>query len=142
MGLEAVLLDIKVPERVETDIVNVVWKVILKSDAQVYERFLGGEDINLKQYTTYKAGGIGKVLVIPNSINDLVKLLKGMLCHVNLINVNFVEERGLMPTTPERVKRFSDILTSRGINTTLRRSLGKEINAACGQLRQTAMKEK
>ena len=33
------------------------------------------EDINLKQYTTYKAGGIGKVLVIPNSINDLVKLL-------------------------------------------------------------------
>lgn len=72
----------------------------------------------------------------------LAKLLKGMLCHVNLINVNFVEERGLMPTTPERIKRFSEILTSRGINTTLRRSLGKEINAACGQLRQTAMKEK
>jgi hypothetical protein len=47
MGLEAVLLDIKVPERVETDIVNVVWKVILKSDAQVYERFLGGEDLRL-----------------------------------------------------------------------------------------------
>ena len=72
----------------------------------------------------------------------LASKLKGMLCHVNLINVNFVEERGLMPTTPERIKRFSDILTSRGINTTLRRSLGKEINAACGQLRQTAMKEK
>lgn len=77
-----------------------------------------------------------------NQAEALAKLLKGMLCHVNLINVNFVEERGLMPTTPERVKRFSDILTSRGINTTLRRSLGKEINAACGQLRQTAMKEK
>ena len=71
----------------------------------------------------------------------LARLLKGMLCHVNLINVNFVEERGLMPTTPERVKRFSDILLSRGINTTLRRSLGKEINAACGQLRQTEMKK-
>ena len=71
----------------------------------------------------------------------LASKLKGMLCHVNLINVNYVEERGLQPTSPERVKRFGEILTSRGINTTLRRSLGKEINAACGQLRQTALKE-
>lgn len=73
--------------------------------------------------------------------HSLAKLLGGMLCHVNLINVNFVEERGLMPTTPERVNAFKEILLSHGINTTVRRSLGRDINAACGQLRQTAMKE-
>lgn len=67
----------------------------------------------------------------------LARLLKGMLCHVNLINVNFVEERGLTPVTPERVTRFEKLLLSRGINVTRRRSLGREINAACGQLRQT-----
>ncbi len=100
-----------------------------------------------KEYIRIAGRRISFEYTLIKGINDsdkhaetLAKLLKGMLCHVNLINVNYVEERGLQPTTPERVKRFSDILISRGINTTLRRSLGKEINAACGQLRQTALK--
>ena len=101
-----------------------------------------------KEYIRIAGRRISFEYTLIKGINDsdkhaetLAKLLKGMLCHVNLINVNYVEERGLQPTTPERVKRFGEILTSRGINTTLRRSLGKEINAACGQLRQTALKE-
>ena len=101
-----------------------------------------------KSYISIAGRRISFEYTLIKGINDsdkhaeaLAKLLKGMLCHVNLINVNYVEERGLHPTTPERVKRFGEILTSRGINTTLRRSLGKEINAACGQLRQTALKE-
>lgn len=53
VGLEAALLDIKVPQKVETDIAHVVWKVILQSDAKVYERFIGGEDINLKHLFDY-----------------------------------------------------------------------------------------
>ena len=48
VGLEAALLDVKVPEIVEADIVNIVWKVIIESDAKVYERFISGEDINLR----------------------------------------------------------------------------------------------
>ena len=101
-----------------------------------------------KEYIRIAGRRISFEYTLIKGINDrdkhaetLTRLLKGMLCHVNLINVNYVEERGLQPTSPERVKRFGEILTSRGINTTLRRSLGKEINAACGQLRQTALKE-
>lgn len=66
---------------------------------------------------------------------ELASLLKGMLSHVNLIPVNFVEERGLFPSSPERIKRFSEILEKRHINTTVRRTLGKDIAASCGQLR-------
>ena len=53
VGLEAALLDVKVPEIVEADIVNIVWKVIIESDAKVYERFISGEDINLRQLFDY-----------------------------------------------------------------------------------------
>lgn len=53
IGLEAALLDVKVPEKVEVDIVNVVWNVIFKSDVKVYERFLSGEVINLKHLFDY-----------------------------------------------------------------------------------------
>lgn len=51
--MEAALLDVKVPEIVEADIVNIVWKVIIESDAKVYERFISGEDINLRQLFDY-----------------------------------------------------------------------------------------
>ena len=65
----------------------------------------------------------------------LAKLLHGMLAHVNLIPVNFVAERGLYPSSPDSVRRFYDALQSKGINVTVRRTLGRDINAACGQLR-------
>ena len=94
MGLEAVLLDIKVPERVETDIVNVVWKVILKSDAQVYERFLGGEDINLKQLFDYIIyGDPSKTLNVVSTNYD--RIAEYAACQTNAyINIGFTH--GLM----------------------------------------------
>ena len=66
---------------------------------------------------------------------DLVKLLKGMLCHVNLIPVNNVRETDYIKSTVERQRKFIDILASRGITATVRRTLGSDINASCGQLR-------
>lgn len=69
---------------------------------------------------------------------QLLTRLKGMLCHVNLIPVNEVAERkSLYRTAPQaNVRRFQEILQSGGINTTVRRTLGADINAACGQLRR------
>ena len=62
--------------------------------------------------------------------------LKGMLCHVNLIPVNEVEESPYKPSTPERIKRFTEILAKCGITATVRRTLGSDIDASCGQLRR------
>jgi len=59
-----------------------------------------------------------------------------MLCHVNLIPINDVKEKDYVKSTNETIKRFEDILLSRGIETTVRKSLGGDIDAACGQLRK------
>lgn len=66
---------------------------------------------------------------------ELAKRLKGILCHVNLIPVNNVRETDYKKSTVERQKKFIDILASRGITATVRRTLGSDINASCGQLR-------
>ena len=71
---------------------------------------------------------------------ELASLLKGMLCHVNLIPVNEVKETGCRTSSPEKVKRFSELLSEKGINVTVRRRLGRDIDAACGQLRQNSTK--
>lgn len=71
---------------------------------------------------------------------ELAKKLKGMLCHVNLIPVNAVDETGCIGSTPQRVHQFASVLESCGINATVRRTLGADIDAACGQLRKKKMK--
>lgn len=70
---------------------------------------------------------------------ELAKLLKGMLCHVNLIPANPVEGAGFNQSSRRRVEEFRDILERQGIETTIRRELGADINAACGQLRRSEM---
>ncbi|MBR5272967.1 MAG: 23S rRNA (adenine(2503)-C(2))-methyltransferase RlmN [Clostridia bacterium] len=70
---------------------------------------------------------------------QLVNLLKGMVCHVNLIPVNTVAESGYRRSNKKNVKEFCDYLNDNGINTTVRRTLGSDINASCGQLRKTTM---
>ena len=68
---------------------------------------------------------------------ELASKLKGMLCHVNLIPVNDVKEREYVHSSEEQIKSFASILMGRGIETTIRRKLGSDINAACGQLRRS-----
>ena len=70
------------------------------------------------------------------SADELVSLLKGQNCHVNLIPVNPVEERGTKRGTKEDIQKFVRYVESKGLNVTVRRELGGDINAACGQLRR------
>jgi 23S rRNA (adenine2503-C2)-methyltransferase len=78
-----------------------------------------------------------------NGVNDSVEQatklaasLKGMLCHVNLIQVNQVEGKDYTKTSESKAERFKNILIKHHISTTIRRSLGRDIEAACGQLRR------
>ena len=73
---------------------------------------------------------------------ELAGRLHGMLCHVNLIPVNDVKERNYIKSSAERVQRFASILSENGVETTVRRKLGSDIDAACGQLRRSHIKEK
>ena len=67
---------------------------------------------------------------------ELVKLLKGMLCHVNLIPINKIENGEYVKSSNENIIKFRDYLNARGIVATIRRELGSDIDAACGQLRR------
>ena len=68
----------------------------------------------------------------------LAKLLKGMLCHVNLIPINKIKGGNYEKSSVEKILNFRDTLNSKGIVATVRRELGSDISAACGQLvRQT-----
>ena len=67
---------------------------------------------------------------------QIVKLLKGMLCHVNLIPINKIENGKFTKSTDENILKFRDYLNDNGIVATVRRELGSDIDAACGQLRR------
>ncbi|WP_352419958.1 23S rRNA (adenine(2503)-C(2))-methyltransferase RlmN [Proteiniborus sp.] len=71
---------------------------------------------------------------------EIVKLLKGMLCHVNLIPLNRIKEFIHTKSDEEAIRNFKDILIKNGINTTIRREMGADVNAACGQLRRDYIK--
>lgn len=67
---------------------------------------------------------------------ELVQLLKDFPCHVNLIPVNPIKERQYKRADNNSVRRFKDMLEKGSVNVTVRRGMGKDIDAACGQLRK------
>ena len=73
---------------------------------------------------------------------ELSLLLKGMLCHVNLIPVNEIEENELKRSSNDDVNEFMKVLEANNILATIRREMGLDINAACGQLRRSYIKDK
>ena len=77
----------------------------------------------------------------PYHADLLVKRLRGMGAHVNMIPLNDVEESPLKPSTKEDIRRFQQTLEKAGITATVRRSLGGDIEASCGQLRRDQMKK-
>ena len=89
-----------------------------------------------KRRITFEYSLIKGVNDSPQNARELASRLKGMLCHVNLIPVNDVKERNFVRSSNETVKMFEEILLSKGIETTVRRKLGSDIDAACGQLRK------
>ncbi len=71
---------------------------------------------------------------------NLIKLLRGMICHVNLIPINKIENGKYTKSTNENIMKFRDYLNDNGIVATIRRELGSDIEAACGQLRRKNLK--
>lgn len=71
---------------------------------------------------------------------ELSRLLRGLLCHVNLIPVNNVTGAGYKKSSLKRQQAFVKILSDAGINATVRRTLGSDIDASCGQLKRNYMK--
>lgn len=74
--------------------------------------------------------------------NELLRLFSGMLCHINLIPVNKVTERNFKKSSQDKIEAFKNRLCRMGLTTTVRRSLGSDIDAACGQLRKNRMDKK
>ncbi|PLR97331.1 23S rRNA (adenine(2503)-C(2))-methyltransferase RlmN [Bacillus sp. T33-2] len=72
---------------------------------------------------------------------ELADLVKGLKCHINLIPVNYVPERDYVRTPREQIFKFEKALKNRGVNVTIRREQGHDIDAACGQLRAKERKE-
>ncbi len=77
----------------------------------------------------------------PACARQLIGLLRGFNCHVNLIPLNHVEGSPLVPSTRENLRRFQNELIQNGLNATVRRSLGGDIAASCGQLRRQHSEE-
>lgn len=73
---------------------------------------------------------------------ELAKTLKGILCHVNLIPINEIKESSLKRADVDKINKFKNILIKNGIETTVRREMGLDINAACGQLRRSYLEKK
>ena len=84
---------------------------------------------------------IGGVNDSRENAKELIRRMKGLPCHFNLIPLNHVEESPLKPSTREAVAAFQKTLESGGIPATVRRTLGGDIDASCGQLRRKYTKE-
>ena len=78
----------------------------------------------------------------PCHARELAGRIKGLLCHVNLIPVNPIKEKNFKKTTKNNLILFTNTLNESKINVTVRRRLGADIDAACGQLRNKKMAEK
>lgn len=71
---------------------------------------------------------------------NLCELLRGLLCHVNLIPINTIDEQSFKKSEENQIIKFQSILKRFGIEATIRREMGSDINAACGQLRNKVIK--
>jgi 23S rRNA (adenine2503-C2)-methyltransferase len=97
--------------------------------------------IKTKRRITFEYALISQVNDTIECAQKLARLLKGMLCHVNLIPLNTVRGKGFEKSKPEQVAAFKNILSNSGISTTVRREMGADIEAACGLLRRSILDE-
>ena len=95
-----------------------------------------------RYYTKVTSRRISFEYAMIDSFNDSVECaeelasrLSGMLCHINLIPVNNVRENNYERSNEKNIKRFISVLEHHGLTVTVRRTLGSDINASCGQLR-------
>jgi 23S rRNA (adenine2503-C2)-methyltransferase len=88
------------------------------------------------EYSLVKGVNDGK-----SQAQELSKLLKNLNCHVNLIPVNPIKERKFQQSDQRNVQEFKKLLEKNGINATIRREMGRDIDGACGQLRKRHMEQ-
>ena len=100
-----------------------------------------------RRYTEHTGRRISFEYAMIDGINDtpeharlLAKRARQVGAHVNLIPLNHVEERQFRPSTPGHMKAFIQILEEAGVNVTVRRRLGSDVDASCGQLRRRMQK--
>ena len=89
---------------------------------------------------TFEYALISSVNDSDESARRLASLLQGLLCHVNLIPVNTVTGTGYQKSSIQRQQAFVKILAGYYVNATVRRTLGSDIDASCGQLKRKFMK--
>lgn len=96
-----------------------------------------------REYQSVTGRRISFEYILINQVNDtkkhaeeLMKITKGILSHINLIPANFVKESEFVKSSPDRVKAFKQYLENNGLTVTVRRELGSDISASCGQLRR------
>ena len=101
-----------------------------------------------RSYTKTTGRRISFEYTLIKGVNDskeqaekLCSLLKGMLCHVNLIPVNSIKDSEYEKSEKQSIEAFRSYIESKGISATVRRKLGDDINAACGQLRRESVNE-
>lgn len=88
-----------------------------------------------KRRVTFEYALISGVNDKKSDMQDLAKLLKGFACHVNLIDLNHVQELEFLPVGAQNARANTEYLNTLGVKATLRRKLGEDIDGACGQLR-------
>ena len=111
----------------------------------VANRWPIGEVLGASRYYVEKTGRrvifeyalIDGINADPAQAAELASRLRGFQCHVNLIPLNDVPERGLKGVSEAQVRRFLDTLTQHHISATRRREMGDDIEGACGQLRRS-----
>ncbi len=116
----------------------------LRSSIMKVNRSFGIESLMkaCKDYIAVTGRRISFEYALIEGVNDsdrcakqLAVLMRGMLCHVNLIPANPVKENSYKKPDRQRLEHFCKLLCSLGVNTTIRRTLGADIDASCGQLR-------
>ncbi|HEX3030580.1 MAG TPA: 23S rRNA (adenine(2503)-C(2))-methyltransferase RlmN, partial [Clostridia bacterium] len=95
-----------------------------------------------KRRITYEYALISGVNDSRENARELATRIKGMLAHVNLIPVNAIEGADFKKSSRQQIEQFKAVLEHSGIETTVRRELGSDINAACGQLRRSNVNSK
>ena len=85
---------------------------------------------------TFEYSLVGGINDTEEDAKELSDLVKGMNCHINLIPVNPIKERDFVQSNIKVIEAFKNKLEKNGINVTIRREMGRDIDGACGQLRK------
>ena len=88
---------------------------------------------------TFEYSLVGGVNDSEEDARELTELVKDINCHINLIPVNPIKERDYVQSDTGAIQRFKNKLEKSGINVTIRREMGRDIDGACGQLRKSYM---